>query len=169
MLFYVNFLGNKKKHFLAVSYILFIFSLLSKPSAVTFILFIPILDYVILKKLTFNSLYRFLCFLIPSAIITIVLFQTRQDAGTAVFFHAEELSFFKNLGYAIWSPIIYLKNVLFISSPNPYQLYPKFHIFMYAVPLIMLIVLVFILKLSKKFGNILFLSLSFSSFLFPFI
>ena len=126
LIFYARFAENRNRRDVIFSFFFFLLSLFSKPSAVSFFLLIPAIEYYYYPKLTIRTALRSLLFLLPAIVIFIVTYLSRADAGHLHTSEIESFTVFQNIGYSLWSIVLYFVNIILPISQNPYQTYPEF-------------------------------------------
>ncbi len=165
LLFYTRFAENRNTASFVATFFFFLLSLFSKPSAASFFLFIPVIEYWFFPKLTYRTLLRMLLFAVPAAVMLFITFSTRNDSGMTGLHQQAGIGFFMNAGYAMWSVVLYIKELLFPLKQQVVRLYPEFRMFMFLIPAIILILFVATMVRVKKYHRVLILSVSF--FLIP--
>jgi len=146
---YVKYLDNEKKLYFVLSFVFFILSVLSKPSAVSFVLLLPFLHYY--KSVKFKKLdYIYFAFaLIISIIITSVTIFSRPDV--ALVSNEQNFDLFKNLLLVLWSLCLYVFNFLFPFNLSPWVAYPQvIEWYMVAIPIALISLLSLVVYFSKQ-------------------
>jgi protein O-mannosyl-transferase len=158
---YIRYILNRRNRFLLFSFFAFAFSLLSKPSAASFFLFIPVVEYLLLDRMTRRTIYRSLLFAIPGAAILIITYFSRGDSGILSFpIEGNENSLFQNIVFALWSVVLYMQKIILPLSQNVFHLYPRFTVFMLLLPVIFAGVLVFLFFRLKQHRKMMILTVA---------
>jgi len=158
LLFYSEYAEKRNSVAVIFSFVFFILSLLSKPSAASFFLFIPLIEYWFFPRLTFRTLFRMFIFAVPSVVLLLVTLYSRSDAGV---FHAvtgNDFSVFQNIIFALWSVIVYVIHILLPLKQNIFMGYPSFHVFMLIVPVFIFVIWVVLFTRLKQYRKIMLLS-----------
>lgn len=158
---YSRFAENRNSASFAATFFFFLLSLLSKPSAASFFLFIPVIEYWFFPKLTYRTLMRMLLFAVPAAAILYITFITRNDAGIIGANQLEGSGLFRNVAFAMWSVILYLRELVLPLKQQVVWLYPEFSFYMFFIPVLIIILLVFTFIRLKKYRKVMLLSASF--------
>lgn len=165
LLSYAEFNLSKKKYLYVLTLCLFLLSILSKPSAAPFVLFIPLLDYYYNEKIQVRSLFRIIPFLMISIAAVAITLYSRKDAGHLSAESDAGFSAMQHIGFAFWSVIKYGVGSVIPFMQNIYQTYPlNFEWYMIILPLCVIAFLIYLIMKCKD-RKILILSLGF--FLIP--
>jgi len=156
---YSRFAENRHPKRIIHTFLFFIAAVLSKPSAASFFLFLPVLEYWYYPKLTYRTILRMCLFAIPGLFFLAVSYYTRFDAG--IVSETVDFSFIENFSFAIWSAVLYLGHVILPIQHNLYILYPEFQWYMLVVPLITAAMGVLAFLKLKKYRKIILLSAAF--------
>jgi protein O-mannosyl-transferase len=160
---YSRFAENRHPKRIIHTFLFFLAAVLSKPSAASFFLFLPVLEYWYYPKLTYRTILRMCLFAFPGLFFLAVSYFTRSDAG--IVSDSLDFSVIENFSFALWSVVLYFINVIFPIQQNLYILYPEFQWYMHIIPLIAAAIGVLTFLKLKKYRRIIFLSAAF--FLIP--
>jgi protein O-mannosyl-transferase len=150
LIFYARFAENRNIKDVFLTYFFFLLALLSKPSAASFFLLIPVIEYYFYPKLTIRTALRSLLFALPGIVLFIVTYFSRADAGHLHTAGTENFSLVHNIGYSLWSVVLYVIKILVPLHQNPYQTYPEFSLLFYIIPVFFAAGLVFLWFRMKK-------------------
>lgn len=124
LIFYIGFQKNKKSWYYFFSLLFFIFSCLSKVSAVTFPLVLLLLDWVGNKQIKLTSVWNKIPFFAISFVFGLIAINTREDAG-----HLSDLSLdfsmFDRLFLVSSSILFYPFKLLVPSNLSAFYPYPQ--------------------------------------------
>src|ERR1039458_8563876 len=108
---YINYTERsfKKTGFYLLTFILFVLSGLSKPAAVTFTLMLPLIDYYVKRKFTFNCWLEKLPFFIVSIVLGIITYIAQKPDSIG---KIETYSILQRLMFGCYSMIVYLYKLI---------------------------------------------------------
>lgn len=156
LIFYVRYSERRNVSSILISFCFFICSLLSKPSAASFFLMIPVVDYWITSKLRAGTFLRMLIFVIPALFALILTYFSRNDTG--VFNSLNEVPIFQHIAFAMWSVLLYAFHLFFPVTQKVYQLYPAFGFHMVIIPFFVFILFLLMFIRLKNYRRIMLMS-----------
>lgn len=115
LLAYMNFISKKGNTFMLISLILFIFSILCKPSFMIFPLILVLIDWHFHQAISKKNILQKIPFLIGSLVLGIFTWQAQTEGGYINENHF--FAFYERIGYAGYAIIQYLVHFI-----NPFQL-----------------------------------------------
>lgn len=151
---YLKYLDNEKKLYIVFSLVFFMLSVLSKPSAISFVLLLPFIHYY--KEIKFKRLdFMYFVFLFFIAVVIAVLtIFSRPDVD--LISGDQNYDLFKNLLFVFWSLCLYVFNFLFPFNLSPWVAYPdEIKWYMITVPIVILTLLFLLVYYSKQRKSIL--------------
>jgi protein O-mannosyl-transferase len=155
---YASYAENRNTISVITAFLFYILALLSKPSAASFFLLIPVIEYWFYPKLTFRTFLRMLLFALPAAAILVVTYYSRSDTGTVLAFSDSTYTPFQNMSFAMWSVLLYAVDLFVPLTQQVVRLYPAFQFYMFLIPLFLFILFIIALLRLKKFRKVLLLS-----------
>lgn len=146
---YLKFLLFDSRKFLLLSTVFFVLSVLSKPSAISFVFLIPVFHYYFSSKLKTLSYLNLFFVLSLSLFVTILTIYSRPDVNVADAIYT--FNVFQNFIFVLWSICLYVFNFLFPTNLTPWVSYPEYlSWYMYIVPLLFACLLFAVYKFSKQ-------------------
>lgn len=156
---YINYTERsfKKTGFYLLTFILFVLSGLSKPAAVTFTLMLPLIDYYVKRKFTFNCWLEKLPFFIVSIVLGIITYIAQKPDSIG---KIETYSILQRLMFGCYSMIVYLYKLILPINLSALYPYPKFignelnlSLLFYIAPILAIIIFLLVYK-SLKYSRI---------------
>lgn len=140
LIHYIKYTKNFKVKSLIITLLFFLFSILSKPTAVIFPIHLLLIDYLVVRKFSLRLLLEKIPFFIGSILIGLATVYVQSDAGAV---SIESYSFIERLQLASYAINMYISKFfipLNLSSFYPYPTQP-FNLFVSASPLILIAIL----------------------------
>lgn len=156
LLFYVCYAEKRRFSSVSASFLFFLLAVLSKPSAAVFFLMIPVLEYWIYGKMTLKTLFRTCIFALPGIFILVITYFSRSDTGQIS--SLQNINFLNNLGFALWSVMVYIFQIIFPFKQNVYQIYPDFNWYMIIIPMVFFILWMYFYITMKNNRKLLLMS-----------
>lgn len=151
LIFYTRFAENRNIRDVILTFMFFLLAVFSKPSAASFFLLIPIIEYYFFPKLTIRTFLRMLLFALPAAMILLVTYATRSDAGHLHTVSSTEYGFMQNFAFAIWSVVLYAVRIIFPMEQNPFFTYQEYSLLFLIIPLLIFAGIVYLIYRLKKY------------------
>ena len=158
--FYVIYrkLSDKKPLFYFLTFILFIFSLLSKGQAVTLPLVLLLIDYFTKQKISKKIILEKIPFFIVSFIMGIVAIKAQVSSGSMV--DLPNYSFLEGILFGSFSFLAYVFKIILPLNLSAFYPYPEIEkgipFYFYLSPLFLLAIVYFIFRLYKKNRSLVF-------------
>ena len=149
---YLFFLRKKKWLWLAITFLLFVSSVLSKPAAVTFPVMIYFMDLYYRRGYKVNTLLEKLPFLAVSIVIGMVIIGAREQAGHIIDI-SEHFNFAERVLLVVYALAFYIARLFVPTGLSAFHPYPDgghLTLVYYIAPLIPLMILFLIWRLRAE-------------------
>ncbi len=158
LIFWIKYIKSdfqKKKYYL-LSFLLFLFSLMSKAAAVVLPLILLLFNYFLIKKITYKDILKIAPFLLLSLVFGIITLLLQQKAISNLNI---TFSLFNRILLVVYSVYFYLIKFFVPCNFSTLHIYPKIEndilpLIYYIAPIVILIVIISIFFIKKDLKHI---------------